>query len=179
MNLTNYESEIEEATRNIPFEVQTLYEKSEEILTHLMDLKKVTDSECLAMNTLALTKECVPILNQIKDKVGATHALYKLQTAKLFNIVINSSAHWSKLWMNGVRQKTGKTTDVDTQKQLSAYRLCMDELSRLTFLGDNKNEFDRKYKEMFGSEVKPHGTNTGCMVVIAFLIVSAVCLSLI
>lgn len=179
MDISNYETEIIKATQNVSREVLSLYEKSEEILDQLIGAKALTDSEALAYTTLALTRECVPILNQIKQVIGAEHQLYGLQSAKLFNIVINSSSHWTKLLTLHVKMKTGKTSSDDTQKQISAYTLCMEEMSKLTFLGENKSEFDRKYKEICGKEVGLSTNKSRCMTDVAFLIVSIVLLSLI
>ena len=179
MDLSNYEIEIKEATQNIPEDTMTLYAQSEIILDRMIGLKGLSgepDSLLrIPIETLALTKECVPVLESIGQSVGTTHNLYKLHCKKLFNIVINSSAHWSKLWMMGVRTHSDSVSNKDTNAQINAYQQCMKEMSRLAFTGVDRIEFDNKYKNMVGTnstQTSPTQTNKGgCMGALVLLFV--------
>lgn len=174
MNLSNYDVEIAEATKNLGPEDLTLYAQSEAILDRMIELKGLSsEPDALARissGTLSLTKECVPVLESIGRSVGTTHDLYKLQTRKLFNIVINSSAHWSKLWMMGVKTNSNSVSDKDTNAQTHAYQLCMKEMCRLKFYGADKEEFDKKYNGMVGTSPTPTSSG-GCLSAILLFLV--------
>ena len=174
MNLSNYEVEIVEATKNVTPEVIALFEQSEAILERMIGLKGLSGEpdalSSIPAGTLSLTRECVPVLESIGRAVGSSHELYKLQSRKLFNIVINSSAHWSKLWMMGVKTKSNSVSDKDTGAQTYAYQLCMKEMCKLTFYGADKEEFDKKYNSMVGTSPTPSSSG-GCFGAILLLFV--------
>ena len=175
MNLSNYEFEIVKATQNISDDVKSLYEKSEDILSRMMELKALAKDEDgiskMPMQTLALTKECVSVLKKIESIIGPSHKLYTLQSAKLYNIVINSSAYWGEMWMYAVRTKKGGTSDEESSSQLAAYKLCMKEMKELSFQELNKSEFEKKCQEMHVEDVIEKPTNPGCMLLLTPLFI--------
>ena len=174
MDLSNYVVEIAEATKNLSPEDITLFAQSEAILDRMIELKGLSkEPDALSRipaGTLSLTKECVPVLESIGRSVGTTHDLYKLQTRKLFNIVINSSAHWSKLWMMGVKTGSNNASDKDSNAQVYAYQLCMKEMCKLKFYGADKEEFDKKYNGMVGTSPTPTSSG-GCLSAILLFLV--------
>ncbi len=143
MDLSNYEIDIVEATKDLSEDVRALYEKSEEILKRLMQTKALMGSDNglneMPLQTLNLTKECVPVLQEIEGKVGASHQLYVLQSAKLYNILTHSSDFWSKAVILGIRSKKAVgTSTAEMQKASTYYATAYKELSKIKFHGANK-----------------------------------------
>ena len=175
MDLSNYETDIVAATKGLPEDVMSLYEKSEVILKRLMQTKALMGNEDglneLPKQTLELTKECVPVLQEIEDKVGASHQLYVLQSAKLYNIITHSSDFWSKALIVGIRSKRLiGTSTAEMQRASTNFATAYKELAKIKFQGANKTEYEQMCKKTFVNELAKPTDNSGCLGVFIFLL---------
>lgn len=158
MKISNYDTDIVDAVKSVSEDVRLLYEKSDDILGQLMNLKSLSKEENgineLPDATLTLTQECVSILQDIETRIGASHQLYILQSAKLYNIITHASEQWARMWMENVREhKANGTSDDETNSSLNTIRKCYKAMEKLTFLGDFKSEYEQSCIDMHVEKV--------------------------
>lgn len=181
MDLTNYEQDITIAREAASPEVQSIFDRSEQVLNKMLRTKTIENPLLnLPTTTYNLTKECVGILKEMEPLVAPTDNIYKLQAGKLYNIVHNIQAHWGKLYVATIAAKKELPDDVSTSKLMDILKASMLEITRLNLPTDLKNEIEANLKKVGVTNTYSNASSSpGCMVVILAVISSLTLLSMI
>ena len=181
MDLSNYENEITIARESSTPQVKEIFDRSEQVINKLLRTKTIDNPLVnLPIVTFDLTKECVAILKEMEPHVAPTDNIYNLQAAKLFNIVNNIQAYWGKLYTAFIVNKSGIPDNESVSKMLDLLKASMLEITKLNLADDLKTELNDKLKNLgIHKTLNSTPSGSGCMVVIAVLIMSVTLLTLI